>query len=105
DATTIALFSGASNVGTLFYDGVPDPVFTGGFAGIQSSIPFDRVELTFNTVGGSPFPAFAVDNVLFSVAVPEPSTIFLVLSGATALLYLRWGRLRCVQTQAHRSQT
>ena len=69
NATTITLFSGATNVGTLSYDGVPDPVFTGGFAGIQSTIPFDTVHLTFDSVFS---PAFAVDNIRFATP-PSPS--------------------------------
>jgi hypothetical protein len=84
NATTITLFSGATNVGTLSYAGVPDPFFTGGFAGIQSTIPFNSVQLTFNSVAA---PAFALDNVLF--AVPEPSAILLVLTGCAGLFWLR----------------
>src|SRR5262249_13831411 len=41
NATTINLFNGATNVGSLSYNGVPDPTFTGGFAGIHSTIPFN----------------------------------------------------------------
>ncbi len=43
-ATTISLFSGATPVGALSYNGVPDPLFTGGFAGIESTIPFNSGE-------------------------------------------------------------
>jgi hypothetical protein len=75
NATTIALFLGASPVGSLSYMGVPDPTFAGGFAGIQSTLPFDRVQLTFNSAVA---PAFAVDNVRFA-AIPEPSTYWLML--------------------------
>jgi hypothetical protein len=75
NATTIALFLGANPVGSLSYAGVPDPTFTGGFAGIQSTLPFDRVQLTFNSTVA---PAFAVDNVRFA-AIPEPSTYWLML--------------------------
>lgn len=84
NATTITLFNGATNVGTLSYNGVPDPTFTGGFAGIQSTIPFNIVQLTFNSVAAS---AFAVDNVTFAT-IPEPSPTWLILSGA-AVLFLR----------------
>jgi len=75
--TTVTLFSGATNVGSMNFKGNLDPVFTGGFAGILSTIPFNRVELTFGLS-----PAFAVDNVRFGT-IPEPGS--LVLSG-TALL-------------------
>lgn len=90
NATTITLFSGATNVGTLSYNGVPDPAFTGGFAGIQSTVPFNRVTLTFNAAAA---PAFALDNVRLAT-VPEPSAILLVLSGAAALFWQRRTRLR-----------
>jgi len=93
NATTINLFSGVTNVGTLSYSGAPDPTFAGGFAGIQSTIPFDRVQLTFNS---SAAPAFAVDNVRFAAgavtAAPEPSAILLVLSGAMGFFWLRRAR-------------
>jgi hypothetical protein len=55
------------------------PTFTGGFAGIQSTIPFDVVDVTFNS---SVAPAFALDNVrVANSAVPEPTTLLLLVSG------------------------
>ncbi len=84
NAATINIFMGITNLGTLSYTGVPDPTFAGGFAGIQSTIPFNRVELTFNSAAA---PAFAVDNVRFAI-IPEPSTILLTV-GALALGILR----------------
>jgi hypothetical protein len=75
NATTINIFMGTSNLGTLSYTGVLDPMFAGGFAGIQSTIPFNRVELTFNSTAA---PAFAVDDVRFA-NIPEPSTILLTV--------------------------
>ncbi|MFN0104926.1 MAG: PEP-CTERM sorting domain-containing protein [Bryobacteraceae bacterium] len=88
NATTINLFSGATNVGSLSYNGVPDPTFTGGFAGIQSTIPFNRVAITFNAAAA---PAFALDNIrIASVsAIPEPSTVLLILSGVAGLLWVQ----------------
>jgi hypothetical protein len=83
NATTINIFMGTTNLGTLSYTGDPDPTFAGGFAGIQSTVPFDRVELTFNSTAA---PAFAVDNVRFAI-VPEPSTI--LLTGVALALLLR----------------
>ncbi len=82
NATTITLFSGMTSVGSLSYAGTPDPTFAGGFAGIQSTIPFNNVALTFNAVAA---PAFALDNVRLA-AIPEPSTIALTLSGLVAML-------------------
>src|SRR5262249_13382419 len=37
NATTISLFSGVTPVGSLSYNSIPDPTFSGGFAGIQST--------------------------------------------------------------------
>ena len=88
NATTINLFSGTTNVGSLSYNGVPDPFFTGGFAGIQSTIPFDNITLSFNSTAA---PAFALDNIRITSAIPEPSTMLLMLSGAVGLL---WGTRR-----------
>lgn len=87
-ATTISLFNGATPVGSQSYNGVPDTVFAGGFAGIQSTLLFNRVDLTFNSVLA---PAFAVDNVrtFNSAAVPEPATLTLLGSGIAAAAWRR----------------
>ncbi|HVP50322.1 MAG TPA: PEP-CTERM sorting domain-containing protein [Candidatus Bathyarchaeia archaeon] len=81
DATTIALYSGSTFIGSMSYDGDSDPNFTGGFAGIGSTIPFDTAYLTFNSVA----PAWAFDNVAFNSAVPEPSTLILLGSGIVGI--------------------
>jgi hypothetical protein len=79
DATTISLLSGSTPVGSLSYLGIPDPSFTGGFAGVQSTIPFNVVDVTFNSSVAS---AFALDNVtVANSAVPEPTTLLLLVSG------------------------
>jgi hypothetical protein len=81
NATTITIFNGATPLGTLSYNGVPDPNFTGGFAGIQSSILFNRVEINFNSVAA---PAFALDNIRFAntaTTVPEPASMLLLSTG------------------------
>jgi hypothetical protein len=88
NATTISLFMGSTPVGSLSYPGASDPLFTGGFAGIESTIPFNRAELTFNSVVA---PAFAVDNVRYSGVVPEPATAPVVLA-ALALACASWRR-------------
>jgi hypothetical protein len=85
-ATTISLLSGATPVGSLSYNGVPDPVFSGGFAGIESTIPFNIVRVTFNSVSA---PAFALDNIRTATTVPEPSTMLLIGTGITVLLFFR----------------
>lgn len=84
NATTITLFQGATNVGSLSYNGVPDPIFAGGFAGIASTIPFDRAQLTFNAA-----TAFAVDNVRTTAAtsVPEPTSLVLLGVGLLGLFH------------------
>ena len=82
NATGISLFNGAVPVGSMSFNGAPDPVFTGGFAGIQSTLPFDRIQLTFNAATA---PAFAIDNVRTGLAdvtsVPEPATLLLLGTG------------------------
>ena len=86
-ATTISLFSGATPVGSLSYNGVPDPLFTGGFAGIESTIPFNSVRVTFNSLAA---PAFALDNIrTATTAVPEPATLLLLGAGITVLVFFR----------------
>ena len=86
-ATTISLFNGATPVGSLSYAGTPDPTFSGGFAGIQSTLLFDHVQLTFNSAAA---PAFALDNVrTFNSTVPEPGTMFLVATGIGVLFRRR----------------
>lgn len=83
NATSISAFNGTTLLGSVSFPGSPDPGFVGGFAGILSTTPFDRVTLTFNSTAAV---AFAVDNIRFA-AVPEPSTYGLLL-GAGAILYL-----------------
>ena len=88
-ATTMSLFSGATPVGSLSYDGIPDPTFAGGFAGIASTIPFNSVRVTFNSVAA---PAFALDNIRTATTaapVPEPSTMLLVGAGIAGYLFVR----------------
>jgi len=87
-ATTIALFSGATPVGALAYNGVPDPTFAGGFAGIESTIPFNIVRVTFNSAAA---PAFALDNIrtAATTTVPEPSTMLLIGAGIMVLVLFR----------------
>jgi hypothetical protein len=94
-ATTISLFNGATPVGSLSYAGAPDPVFTGGFAGIQSTLLFNRVVVTFNS---SVAPAFALDNIrTFNAGVaepvPEPASILLLATGLGALYNRRRRRV------------
>lgn len=87
-ATTITLFNGTTNVGSLSYPGAHDPNFTGGFAGIESTLPFNIVDITFNSVNA---PAFAADNFVFAggTPVPEPETFALVASALAGLIAIR----------------
>ena len=80
-ATTISVFGGATLLGSLPYTGVSDPFFTGGFAGIQSTIAFDRVQVTFNS---GETQGFALDNLQFA-SVSEPSTVWLLNIGVALL--------------------
>jgi len=74
-ATTIELFAGSTPVGNISFTGIPDPTFTGGFAG-----------LTFSGLGD----AFAVDNVTFATtkASEEGQTLILLSAGVSVLLFL-----------------
>ena len=82
NATTINLYNGSTAVGSLSYNGLPDPIFAGGFAGISSTLAFNRVQLAFNSAVA---PAFALDNVTFT-PLPEPSTLLLVGTGLCLVL-------------------
>jgi hypothetical protein len=88
NATTITLFDGATNVGSLSYNAVPDPVFAGGFAGISSTIPFNSARLTFNAAVA---PSFALDNVRTTpvISAPEPSTVVLLAVGLGLMVFCR----------------
>ena len=52
-ARHFSLFNGATPVGSLSFTATPDPVVPGGFAGIRSTFPFNRVEVDLQQcVGG-----------------------------------------------------
>ena len=79
---TINLSSGQNPVGSLSFSGVPDPSNPGGFAGVFSTIPFDRVTVTFSPS----ILAYAVDNLRFATAaIPEPSSLVLMAIGTLGL--------------------
>lgn len=92
NVTTVTLFSGATSVGSLSFNGAPDPVSTGGFAGIQSTIPFDSAQIAFSPH----FGLIALDNLRTipssTAAVPEPGTVLLVAAGV--FMATRWRRSR-----------
>ena len=91
NATMISLFNGIVPVGSQSYASVPDPMFAGGFAGIQSTDLFNRVQLTFNSVAA---PAFALDNIRTQQTVPEPVTLTLLAAGVLASARRARGRPR-----------
>jgi hypothetical protein len=81
-AATISIFDGATFLGTLSYASAPDPNFTGGFAGIESTILFNRVEVVFNSTDAG---EFALDNIRTeNSAVPEPASLLLLGAGLAA---------------------
>jgi hypothetical protein len=87
-ATTIQLFAGSTPIGSISFAGIPDPNFTGGFAGVASDTAFDRAVLTFSDLGD----AFAVDNVTFARTVADQESTSILLSvGVFVLLSLRAG--------------
>jgi hypothetical protein len=95
NAATINLFNGTTNVGSISFTGNSDPSFTGGFAGVQSTLPFKQAVLTFSQTGG----AYAVDNVRFApTGVPEPASLIMLSLGALGVFVtvLRQRRLRIV---------
>ena len=73
-ATRILLFDDFNFVGALSFDANSDPVFTGGFAGVRSTVPFNTVYMTFDW---SAAPAWAFDNVM-TYTTPEPGSIVLL---------------------------
>ncbi len=80
-ATTIQLFAGTTPLGSIQFAGQLDPEFTGGFAGVRSTIPFDRAVLTFSDAAD----AFAVDNIMFAnAAVSDAGSTLLLLAIGTA---------------------
>jgi hypothetical protein len=84
-ATNISVFSGTTPVGSLPYTGMSDPFFTGGFAGIQSTLPFDRVQLTFLSGETQGFAMSGLQFASPTPAVPESSTVSLLLIGFALL--------------------
>jgi hypothetical protein len=67
NATRITLFNGVTNVGSLAYNGALDPNFAGGFAGIQSTTAFDRVQITFAGVQPSLWTTFLLHQPYLSL--------------------------------------
>jgi hypothetical protein len=89
NGTTLSLFNVATPVGSLSFTATPDLVIPGGFAGVQSTLAFNRVEVTFNTVSAQ---AFALDNIRRGpavAAVPEPMSVVLLGTGLLAMIRAR----------------
>jgi hypothetical protein len=82
NATTIALYDGFNFIGSLSFDGDSDPGFTGGFAGVRSTVPFNTVYMLFDW---NDAPAWAFDNVMI-YTTPEPSSLMLLGGGLLTAL-------------------
>lgn len=87
NATTVQLFDALNNsLGSLSFNGSPDPLFTGGFAGVGNDVPFSRAEVTF---APGLETRFAFDNLQYGVGdalpVPEPGTLLLLTAGMAAV--------------------
>jgi hypothetical protein len=87
NATTVQLFDALNNsLGSLSFNGSPDPLFTGGFAGVGNDVPFSRAEVTF---ASGLETRFAFDNLQYgagdALPVPEPGTLLLLTAGMAAV--------------------
>ena len=92
NGTTFSLFNGTTLVGSQSFSATPDLVVPGGFAGVRSTLPFNRVEATFNSAASL---AFALDNIRRGpavAAVPEPISAVLLGMGLLAILRARTRR-------------
>jgi len=92
DATTLSILNGNSVLLSISYSASPDPTFAGGFAGLESTDPFDKVAISFNS---SSVPAFAIDNILFAAeVVPEPRMTWILLITSVFFIALTRHRRR-----------
>lgn len=71
NAVTVELFDAYQNLlGTLSGDAKKDPLFLGGFFGVESTAPFQFAKITTNS------DYFAFDNLRYEfVTLPEPATV------------------------------
>jgi hypothetical protein len=84
-ANRVELFNGSTNVGSLVFDPQPGVDHAGGFAGIQSTIPFNSATVMFFE---SANPGWAMDNVR-TLAIHEPSSLLLLAAGLSTVFCVR----------------
>jgi PEP-CTERM motif len=88
NATAVELFdANNASLGSLSFNGAPDPTFAGGFAGVQSDVPFLIAQVTFSNVAEG--TRFAFDNLRFgpigTTTTPEPGSLALIALALCAL--------------------
>ena len=85
NAATVSIFKGTAPLGSLSFKGMPEITgYSAGFAGIESTDAFDRVEVTFADSTGD--RQFRIDNIRTEVVNVPESTPFVFLSAGLAAL-------------------
>jgi hypothetical protein len=80
---------------TLCFDGTPAPIGLAGFAGLQESAPIVELDVSYHPYSNTARTLnFSIDNLEFQgSSVPEPSTIFFVITGGLGMAVGRRHRI------------